>query len=815
MAHRERGAGDCRTGAVVLLVLCSLAAGTAVQGQDTQGTHAFSGRVVDEQGQGIGNVLVRLYWYSGDEFASHEARAADDGTYRFDLPSADRLALFLIPATDAFPRRQLSIDDGIAADLEYEAVLAPAFQISGTVSDEGGSPVPGITLRVNDFTRMYEDSDRSGADGSYALQMPAGTYDLDVRFYSQDGPSLSPAHYTITVDGDMQFNLVLPAGFQVTIEVVDEDGTPVLDADVHADGADDVWNGGSTDNDGRALMSLHPGRYEIRLNRPPLPLLPMDTTVDVHSDTTIRLVLQPGVAISGSLTHSDGREVDGWGPLNFEGLNGARSFWGHHTSGEYEIALPPGRYRVYPAIGAGLYPSQDVGTIEVAEESTVFDFVIQKGQVVDVLITDASGHPVAGVGVSAATMDGRWASSSEESGASGQLQLGLFPGRYRLLASLQGSRSRAEVGEIEVPAAGPVAVVLPDGSSLTGHISSPSLSLAHHVYAYRSVHDIKVVRGYDYVACTSRVDASGAYELIVRPGTYQILATKTMADYTEVGRLFVDVALDGHVKRDVHLPDDSQCVQLRGRVVTKGLTPRPVLRLQFWDRDTSIMAFGHSSDPEFYQVSLPPGRYHVRAALIGWQATGSDLFDLGDLTLDEDTEWDIHLSPAVTAVEGPRQPHRFALSQSYPNPFNSQTVIRFALSERRELDLGVYNVVGQRVATLASGWHPAGIHVMHWDGHDDRGRALASGVYLYRLAAGNHCRQTRRMLLLRRAPHIRRCATGSNCAPSQLDGVTRQKASMPQKRPKATTPRCRSSVAASSACSTVRLTSTRSAPASA
>ena len=105
-----------------------------------------------------------------------------------------------------------------------------------------------------------------------------------------------------------------------------------------------------------------------------------------------------------------------------------------------------------------------------------------------------------------------------------------------------------------------------------------------------------------------------------------------------------------------------------------------------------------------------------------------------------------------TAVSGENlapMPQAFALQRNYPNPFNSQTVIRFALPERRELDLGVYNVAGQRVATLASGWHPAGTHVMQWDGCDDGGRALASGVYLYRLVAGDRFRGTRCMLLLR------------------------------------------------------------------
>jgi len=62
--------------------------------------------------------------------------------------------------------------------------------------------------------------------------------------------------------------------------------------------------------------------------------------------------------------------------------------------------------------------------------------------------------------------------------------------------------------------------------------------------------------------------------------------------------------------------------------------------------------------------------------------------------------------------------------------------------------LSLYNLAGQSVATLLQGWRQKGAHTPHWDGHDGRGRALASGMYLYRLRAGEHV-GTRKLLLLR------------------------------------------------------------------
>ena len=93
-------------------------------------------------------------------------------------------------------------------------------------------------------------------------------------------------------------------------------------------------------------------------------------------------------------------------------------------------------------------------------------------------------------------------------------------------------------------------------------------------------------------------------------------------------------------------------------------------------------------------------------------------------------------------------PQAFTLSQNYPNPFNSSTVIRFALPASEEVELAVYNLMGQKVATLVEGVREAGTYTLHWDGRDGHGRALASGVYFYRLQADGQV-ETRRLLLLK------------------------------------------------------------------
>ena len=103
---------------------------------------------------------------------------------------------------------------------------------------------------------------------------------------------------------------------------------------------------------------------------------------------------------------------------------------------------------------------------------------------------------------------------------------------------------------------------------------------------------------------------------------------------------------------------------------------------------------------------------------------------------------------AVEMTEESIVPSAYRLSQNYPNPFNGDTVIHFALPHNGPVELALYNLVGQKVVTLVDGMRPAGAFKAYWDGRDDAGHALASGVYLYCLRAGGQV-ETRRLVLVR------------------------------------------------------------------
>ncbi len=100
-----------------------------------------------------------------------------------------------------------------------------------------------------------------------------------------------------------------------------------------------------------------------------------------------------------------------------------------------------------------------------------------------------------------------------------------------------------------------------------------------------------------------------------------------------------------------------------------------------------------------------------------------------------------------TVAEENNLPTGFSLSANYPNPFNPETSIDFVIPETSHVSLTIYNALGQHVKTLASEVKSAGSYTVVWDGRDDAGRLVNSGVFFYRMKAGNIIRTNKLMFL--------------------------------------------------------------------
>jgi len=133
----------------------------------------------------------------------------------------------------------------------------------------------------------------------------------------------------------------------------------------------------------------------------------------------------------------------------------------------------------------------------------------------------------------------------------------------------------------------------------------------------------------------------------------------------------------------------------------------------------------------------------------GWSWSGGYCYKVSAIDVHGNESGFALLRPEdVTGTDTPKAPEASYLAQNYPNPFNPMTKVEFGLVAPGRVSLRIYDAAGRLVRVLAEGDRPAGRYAELWDGCDASGRAVASGVYFYRLDAGAFT-QTRKMILLR------------------------------------------------------------------
>ena len=131
-------------------------------------------------------------------------------------------------------------------------------------------------------------------------------------------------------------------------------------------------------------------------------------------------------------------------------------------------------------------------------------------------------------------------------------------------------------------------------------------------------------------------------------------------------------------------------------------------------------------------------------------------------TVDGGSFWQYFYTPtpgfsnSTTMVQENKSPDvlTFKLKQNYPNPFNSETIIPFQLSEQANIRIEIFNIVGERVCILTSKKYQPGSWFVRWDGKDDFGKRVASGVYFMRMSQVNFSRESENGLFERKLVFI-------------------------------------------------------------
>ncbi len=184
---------------------------------------------------------------------------------------------------------------------------------------------------------------------------------------------------------------------------------------------------------------------------------------------------------------------------------------------------------------------------------------------------------------------------------------------------------------------------------------------------------------------------------------------------------------------------------------TEGRLLRADYRPEFLNGATWDVVFSDGNDRKLTVSGIDRIPDGMQAWLLTDKATTIQLREGEQLTLANDVKSaqlvignDSYLTGQISEL----LPKEFALNQNFPNPFNPSTTIRFALPKASQVELAVYNTLGQKVATVVDGQMEAGNHAVVWDGRNSGNQQVASGVYFYRLQAGSY-NQTKKMMLLK------------------------------------------------------------------
>lgn len=119
-----------------------------------------------------------------------------------------------------------------------------------------------------------------------------------------------------------------------------------------------------------------------------------------------------------------------------------------------------------------------------------------------------------------------------------------------------------------------------------------------------------------------------------------------------------------------------------------------------------------------------------------------------DFPFNNQYYYEIYSTGVTTAGNDKILNPQFKLNQNFPNPFNPTTIINFSLEKESAVSIDIYNVTGEKVKTLINGIEKAGSHSIEWNGTDNFGNKLPTGVYFYRLNAKDFS-ETKKLIILK------------------------------------------------------------------
>jgi hypothetical protein len=599
-----------------------------------------------------------------------------------------------------------STKGGRASQLFSIAVTGPSGTIAGTVTDTTGKPIAGVTVRLygRDKTTPFEYDAVTDALGKYTIsKIDFGTYiaravpmkgDYLEQWYdgatTQDkAKSIEVKDSTVvSVNFKLKSKTTIPI-FTVSGTVLDSTGKPIKDATVAIATSSFGFNSAKAD---------------------PADWSKDDDDRDLFDQGQMRsfaLGVPGGLATTGSMVAG----LDSNNLLDFR-MDG-NSVYVFKTKvdslGKYSVRLPQGSY-VAQAEASGYYRlfynnrsdflSADI--IKVQADVPNISFVLKPilpiafGKIIGSVVDSVSGAGVISRVIA-----------------------------YRLLVAGKDTVKAPRAFMVETDSLGAYSLTdLPPGDYIV-----LAIPLGHYVPAYYSA--ARVTREWKNA---TKVTVNG--NTVTGITVYVLPMVNSSKGYTSIG---------GNVNSS---RGTSNSFGKRGTTV--GIEGSLVYAVD--NSSGQVGGYGiTNTDGSFTIAELAPGSYTVSVDKVDYSPTSMTASPTYDAVTGAALPSTVSLSIDATVTDvatDPVVPTNYTLDQNYPNPFNPSTQIPFSLPQNEKVTLTIYNIIGQKIATLVDGTLAAGTHVVTWNGRDSRGMTLSSGVYFYMLKTSSFT-ATKRMTLLK------------------------------------------------------------------
>jgi hypothetical protein len=634
----------------------------------------------------------------------------------------------------------------IIAFVEIVSVLNIAAQIpcvSGFVTDPNGNPVADADLDFDDAItgrRIYTPGDNTGPDGFYNVCVLPGIYNISYAPYLHSNLQGYQIFNVDLSDGSsIEINVVLEFGKIISGTVKDPSDNPIGGVDLDADRLSNgqriyTPNDNSDSVTGEFWIIVPSDFYRLRFEPPRGSRwkgVQIDT-LDVRSDTSFDVILEEGYLLTGVVTDTVNQGIDSISVDLRDQGTGRKIYLGNNktdSTGYYTVAIDSGLYelRFEPPVGSRLV-GVAVDSFAIVDD-LVYDQVLRSGYIFNAVVTDTAGIPVpeADIDFILASTDEKIFTPYDKTDSLGMASFAVLPDIYAIRVQPPPGTllDRAFMDSVIISGDTTIYFQLPelDRVNLQGVVENNAGNGLYDI----EVNIIDQITGNLLLSSDNLTDTLGFYDIDVPLGTYDL------AFIPPRGERIVPLKIDSvtfaadTIWENVTLESG----YIFSSSVYKDIEGLPVEGIRFdirvLDSGEEVFAPHNVTDLEgTAQISLMPASYSVELVSV----EGYDFVPYGEfeLELTQDSSFIFFAKTSAGPI-----PELLLLRQNYPNPFNQVTNIPYFLYERSNVDITIFNGLGQKVRSFQEGNTDIGEHIIIWDGTDGHGKRVSSGVYFYKI----------------------------------------------------------------------------------